>query len=84
MRWIQKQTEPRQLTEWRSRYNKDINFGYNLLRQDHDTIKAVHTALLTEQGWLYAYTQFYGEMKSHAKLRRQVYWIQLIIIVLQK
>jgi uncharacterized protein (TIGR02646 family) len=64
MRWIQKQTEPRQLTEWRSRYSKDINFGYNLLRQDHDTIKAVHTALLTEQGWLCAYTGIRIEVQS--------------------
>ncbi|MEM6867019.1 MAG: retron system putative HNH endonuclease [Cyanobacteria bacterium P01_C01_bin.121] len=56
MRWIQKKNEPHQLTEWRSRYNTDINFGYALLRQDSAVITALIATLLAEQGWLCAYT----------------------------
>jgi uncharacterized protein (TIGR02646 family) len=56
MQWIQKQNEPRQLTEWRSRFCSDINFGYDLLRKDKDATDAVHISLITEQGWICAYT----------------------------
>lgn len=64
MRWIRKQNEPRQLTEWRSRYCNDINFGYDLLRKDCDTTAAVHSSLLEEQGWLCAYTGLRIEANS--------------------
>ncbi len=64
MRWIRKQNEPRQLTEWRSRCGNDINFSYALLRQDHAAIAAIHTALLAEQGWLCAYTGMRIEANS--------------------
>lgn len=56
MRWIRKSSEPSELTEWRSRYSNDINFGYSLMRQDHTVTKAVTKSLLQEQGWLCAYT----------------------------
>jgi uncharacterized protein (TIGR02646 family) len=56
MRWIQKTSEPRELTEWRSKYNTDINFGYELLRQDSLVVTALVAILLKEQGWLCAYT----------------------------
>lgn len=56
MRWIQKKNEPQKLTEWRSRYVSDINFGYALMRQSHDVVKEVVENLLQEQGWLCAYT----------------------------
>lgn len=56
MRWIQKTSEPRELTEWRSKYNADINFGYDLLRKDSTVITALVVLLLKEQGWLCAYT----------------------------
>ena len=56
MRWIEKQTEPRALREWRARYQTDINYNYNLLRGDHAVIEAVTQSLLEEQGWLCAYT----------------------------
>lgn len=56
MRWIQKRNEPRELTEWRARYKNDTNFGYDLLRGSRDVIKTVTDSLLTEQGWLCAYT----------------------------
>lgn len=60
MRWIQKNSEPVELIEWRSR-NKTrdesgINFGYELMRKDHQVTKAVTNSLLQEQGWLCAYT----------------------------
>jgi uncharacterized protein (TIGR02646 family) len=64
MRWIRKQNEPRQLTEWRSQCNNDINFNYALLRQDHDTITAIHSSLLEEQGWICAYTGLRIEANS--------------------
>ena len=56
MKWIQKKNEPNELKEWRSRNSNDINFGYNLMRQDHHVVKAVTHSLLEEQGWLCAYT----------------------------
>jgi uncharacterized protein (TIGR02646 family) len=56
MRWIQKKNEPRELTEWRIRYAKDNNFGYDLMRQDNTVTKAVTDSLVEEQGWLCAYT----------------------------
>lgn len=56
MRWIQKQSEPVELREWRSRNNNDINLSYELLRKDSDVIKAVTESLVKEQGWLCAYT----------------------------
>jgi uncharacterized protein (TIGR02646 family) len=56
MRWIRKNNEPRQLTEWRSKYSNDINFGYDLLRKNKEVTEAVHIALLNEQGWICAYT----------------------------
>lgn len=54
MKWIQKRNEPQELTEWRARYAKDVNFHYRLI--DHDTRKAIINSLLQEQGWLCAYT----------------------------
>lgn len=56
MRWIQKKNEPRELTEWRIRYAKDNNFGYDLMRQDKSVTKAVTDSLVEEQGWLCAYS----------------------------
>ncbi|KAM3113168.1 hypothetical protein [Phormidesmis sp. 146-33] len=56
MRWIQKKSEPSELAEWRTRCGKDINFGYNLMRQDNCATKALTEALLKEQGCLCAYT----------------------------
>ncbi|BAU10233.1 hypothetical protein LEP3755_07140 [Leptolyngbya sp. NIES-3755] len=56
MRWIRKQNEPRQLTEWRLKYKKDPNLGYELLRKNKEAIAAVHFSLLEEQGYLCAYT----------------------------
>lgn len=56
MRWIQKNNEPTQLQEWRSRYGSDINFDYQLMRQDHNVTNVVKESLLQEQGWLCAYT----------------------------
>lgn len=56
MRWIQKQSEPVELTEWRSRNNTDTNFGYDLMRQDQTVTRTVTDALLVEQGWICAYT----------------------------
>ncbi|KAM3100850.1 hypothetical protein ACKFKG_00060 [Phormidesmis sp. 146-35] len=56
MRWIQKKGEPSELTEWRTRCGKDINFGYDLMRQDSCVTQALTEALLKEQGCLCAYT----------------------------
>lgn len=56
MRSIRKQPEPHELTEWRSRYNRDINFGYDLMRLDRTLTETVTQSLLREQGWLCAYT----------------------------
>jgi uncharacterized protein (TIGR02646 family) len=64
MRWIRKNNEPRQLTEWRSKYSNDINFGYDLLRKDKEVTTAVHMALLAEQGWICAYTGLRIEQDS--------------------
>lgn len=56
MRWIQKNNEPRPLVEWRNRYRKDVNFGYSLMRGDHEVVNAINNSLLMEQGNLCAYT----------------------------
>ncbi|MEH2219387.1 MAG: hypothetical protein V7K72_20140 [Nostoc sp.] len=56
MRWIQKKNEPRELTEWRVRYAKDTNFGYDLMRKDQLVTKAVTDLLVEEQGGLCAYS----------------------------
>ncbi|WP_193943001.1 TIGR02646 family protein [Sphaerospermopsis aphanizomenoides] len=56
MRWIQKKNEPRELIEWRVSNANDINFGYDLMRQDKDVTKAVTESLVKEQGWLCAYS----------------------------
>jgi uncharacterized protein (TIGR02646 family) len=56
MRWIQKNSEPLELKEWRSRFSSDINFDYKLMRQDHKVTNAVIETLLKEQGWICAYT----------------------------
>lgn len=54
MRQIRKNPEPTVLAEWRARYQSDINFGYGLLPDE--VRKAVIDSLLSEQGWLCAYT----------------------------
>lgn len=56
MRWIEKRPEPKELAEWRSRYQNDLNFGYALMRLDHDVANAVTQSLIAEQGWICAYT----------------------------
>src|SRR5688500_18208099 len=56
MRWIRKSREPSQLTRWRARYKNDPNFDYDLLRISTDVIAAIEASLLSEQGWLCAYT----------------------------
>ncbi len=56
MRWINKTSEPRELREWRARYAGDVNFNYNLIRQDHNVTQALTASLLREQGHLCAYT----------------------------
>lgn len=56
MRWINKHREPLALTEWRARYQNDVNFGYPLLRSDHAVTEHVVNSLVEEQGWLCAYT----------------------------
>lgn len=49
MRWIQKSNEPRPLVEWRNRYRNDVNFGYSLMRGDHEVVNAINHSLLMEQ-----------------------------------
>lgn len=56
MRTIRKTTEPRELREWRARYQNDPNYGYDLLRQDHAVTEALTRQLVEEQGSLCAYT----------------------------
>lgn len=56
MRWIQKSNEPRPLVEWRNRYRNDVNFGYSLMRGDHEVVNAINHSLLMEQGSICAYT----------------------------
>jgi uncharacterized protein (TIGR02646 family) len=56
MRWIKKNNEPRELIQWRVSNANDINFGYDLMRQDKDVTKAVTESLVKEQGWLCAYS----------------------------
>ena len=54
MRQIQKHPEPKSLTEWRARFQNDVNFGYGLLPP---AMRApVIESLLSEQGGLCAYT----------------------------
>lgn len=71
MRWIQKRNEPCELTEWRVRYAKDINFGYELMRKDQPAINAVTDLLVAEQGWLCAYSgmpiEGYKEVEKNGK-----------------
>lgn len=55
MRWIDKLPEPMKLSQWKIRYSKDANFGYNLLRKDK-AIEDVEKSLLKEQGFICAYT----------------------------
>jgi hypothetical protein len=45
------------LRQWRSRYNTDPNFGYDLMRQDKPVCEAVEQSLFEEQGELDAYTE---------------------------
>ena len=54
MRQILKTVEPAVLAEWRSRCQGDINFSYDLIPSD--VRSAVLESLLSEQGWLCAYT----------------------------
>ncbi len=54
MRQIRKNPEPTVLAEWRSRYQSDVNFGYDLL--SGEVREVVIDSLLSEQGWLCAYT----------------------------
>ncbi len=54
MRQILKTVEPAVLAEWRARFQSDINFGYDLIPSD--VRSAVLESLLSEQGWLCAYT----------------------------
>lgn len=56
MRYIQKVKTPNILIEWIQQNKQDINFGYDLLRQDRETIKSVSESLLREQFFLCAYT----------------------------
>ena len=56
MKWIQKKNEPQRLKEWRSCNNTDINYGYDLLRQDREATEELTSLLVREQGWLCAYT----------------------------
>ena len=56
MRYIQKQHPPRLLTEWIQKNKHDINFNYDLLRQDKTAIQSLSEALLKEQYYLCAYT----------------------------
>jgi len=66
MRRINKNIEPIALTEWRAKYQNDINFGYKLLRSDVNASKAIIDSLLKEQGWLCAYTGIrISEEKCH-------------------
>ncbi|MDZ8052199.1 MAG: hypothetical protein RMX68_030370 [Aulosira sp. ZfuVER01] len=44
------------MTEWRVFYAQDINFGYDLMRQNKNVTKAVTDSLVEEQGWLCAYS----------------------------
>lgn len=75
MRPIQKNPEPTELEEWRARYNADINFGYELMRQDDAVCDAVERSLLEEQGKVDAYTeQRISRDDSHIEhLRPQAY-----------
>ena len=57
MRPIQKNPEPSELEQWRTQYNTDINFGYELMRQDDAVCDAVERSLLEEQGRVDAYTE---------------------------
>jgi len=56
MRTIPKTSPPRLLTQWKAANAGDINYGYNLMRQDAAVREAVEDALLAEQGFLCAYT----------------------------
>lgn len=56
MRYIQKQSPPRLLTEWIQKNKNDINFNYDLLRQDKEAIQSLSDTLLKEQYYLCAYT----------------------------
>ncbi len=56
MRYIQKQNPPRLLTEWIQKNKHDINFNYDLLRQDKTAIQSLSETLLKEQYYLCAYT----------------------------
>jgi hypothetical protein len=56
MRYIQKQNPPRLLTEWIQKNKNDINFNYDLLRQDKEAIQSLSDTLLKEQYYLCAYT----------------------------
>jgi uncharacterized protein (TIGR02646 family) len=54
MRKIEKEVEPKALTEWRCKFASDVNFGYQLLP---GTVRdEVKEALMREQGWLCAYS----------------------------
>ena len=54
MRKIDKKSEPVEHRTWRSKFQGDINYGYNLMDRDHR--KLVKGKLLEEQGNICAYT----------------------------
>ena len=54
MRYIQKRTEPQNLTQWRGTYQNDQNFGYGLI--DSNLRLEIRLALVLEQRGLCAYT----------------------------
>lgn len=54
MRHIQKNNEPRSLSQWRAAYQNDPNFGYGLI--DTNLRGKLRQALVAEQGGLCAYT----------------------------
>lgn len=54
MRKIEKRREPDEHRKWRSKFQGDINYGYDLMDSDHRL--KVKQALLNEQGGICAYT----------------------------
>ncbi|MDQ2772843.1 MAG: TIGR02646 family protein [Bacteroidota bacterium] len=67
MRKINKYAQPPELKNWRQLAKQaGVNFTYEGLRDDAPVKKAVHTALLSEQGYLCAYTGIrIDEISSH-------------------
>ncbi|MCB1189661.1 MAG: hypothetical protein H7A23_17520 [Leptospiraceae bacterium] len=56
MKYIKKSKTPNILIEWIQKNKQDINFGYDLLRQDKNAMDIVSKNLLQEQFFLCAYT----------------------------